>query len=270
MPLEDSKIIEEALKIVELANERKVILRILGAIAIRIHSEGFKELHQKLNRLKNENYSFTDIDLIGYSSQRGGIRKLMEKDLGFYIPRQFLLLHGKERLIYTHPEGLYQVDIFMDKLSFSHEIFFGKKPGKGRLEFDYPTIPLTDLLLEKLQIHEINEKDIKDIIVFIRSHTLTENYDKNSIVLNHLSSILCDDWGFWYDAIQNLKKVVEFTKTYVDKGILSNDDFNDIISKVNKIISYLEESPKTKKWIKRSKIGINKKWWRDVEEIYRD
>ena len=33
-------------------------------------------------------------------------------------------------------------------------------PFKDRLEIDYPTIPLAELLLEKMQIVQINEKDL--------------------------------------------------------------------------------------------------------------
>ena len=40
--LSDKEIIEEATKIVETAQSKGVILRILGAIAIRIHSKGLK------------------------------------------------------------------------------------------------------------------------------------------------------------------------------------------------------------------------------------
>jgi hypothetical protein len=46
---------------------------------------------------------------------------------------------------------------------------------KDRLEKDYPTIPLEELMLEKLQIVKINEKDIKDLIVLILEHEIGEN-----------------------------------------------------------------------------------------------
>lgn len=107
MKLSDEEFIGEALKIVELAQKRRVTLRILGAIAVRLHCKEFWSFHEGLDRLGSEETSFTDIDLIGYSFQRKDIRVLMEKELGFQIPRQFLLLHGKERLMYSHPNKPY-------------------------------------------------------------------------------------------------------------------------------------------------------------------
>ena len=265
--LSDKEIIEEATKIVETAQSKGVILRILGAIAIRIHSKGVEDLHKKLNRLGDEGKSFTDIDLIGYSSQWGDIRKLMERDLAFKISRQFLLLHGKDRLIYYHPEDLYHVDIFFDKLTFSHDIDFGKR-GKGRLELDYPTITVTDLLLEKLQIHDINEKDIKDVIVLLKAHNLG-NSDVDSVNIDYLSKILGDDWGFWMDVRENLMKTLRFAQKYRDAAILSAGDYEEIANKINSLLEILDTCPKTKKWQKRAKQGVKKKYWRDVEELYR-
>ena len=43
---------------------------------------------------------------------------------------------------------------------------------KGRLQLDDPTITTTDLLLEKMQIAEINLKDIKDTLVLLLDHPI--------------------------------------------------------------------------------------------------
>lgn len=265
--LSDEEIISEAIRIVEAAEKKGIILRILGALAIRIHSRSLEELHKKLRRLGDLDSSFTDIDLIGYSSQKAGIRQLMEKDLSFQISRQFLLLHGKDRLIYYHPQNLYHVDIFFDQLYFSHTISFGKK-GKGRLELDNPTITVTDLLLEKLQIHQINEKDIKDIIVLLRGHGLGDD-EIDKINLHYISTILGDDWGFWMDAVENLKKTIKYAENYAAQSLITEEDFQDVLDKCSRILDFLEKCPKTKNWEKRAKIGVKEKYWRDVEELYR-
>jgi hypothetical protein len=265
--LSDEELISEALKIVNAAEKKGIILRILGALAIRIHTKGLEELHKRLRRLGDANSSFTDIDLIGYSSQRADIRQLMEKDLSFKISRQFLLLYGRDRLIYYHPQDLYYVDIFFDQLYFSHTLHFGKK-GKGRLELDNPTITVTDLLLEKLQIHQINEKDIKDIIVLLRGHDFGNN-DMDTINLQYMSTILGDDWGFWMDAVENLKKTIKYAEKYFLQSLITKEDLDDVVGKCSRLLDFLERCPKTKNWEKRARIGVKEKYWRDVEELYR-
>lgn len=267
--MEDIELIDEAVKLVQTAQDKGIILRILGAIAVRIHAGEFQELHKKLGRLGNTESSFTDLDLIGYSSQRHLIRNLMEKELKFYINPHFLLLHGRDRLKYFNQEKKYNVDVFLDSLNFSHTIFFGKKPGEGRLELDSPTITISDLLLEKLQIHEINEKDIKDIIVLLRAHKIAFSEERDSINLDYILRVLNNDWEFWYEAVTNLNKVAYFAEKYVKDNLLSPEDLVDVTNKIKEILSSLNNSQKSKKWLERAKIGTKKKWWRDVEEIFR-
>ncbi|MGQ9459828.1 MAG: hypothetical protein ACUVRA_01165 [Candidatus Bathyarchaeaceae archaeon] len=261
--------IRDALKIVEEGERHKATLRLLGALAIKIHSHEYSDLHGRLKRLGNEKTAFTDIDLMAYSKERAKVRKLMEDMLGFKHSRHFMLMHGKERLLYHHPEDLYHVDIFFDELQFSHNIYFGSNPEKGRLKLDFPTIPLADLILEKLQIHEINEKDIKDIVVLLRAHEIGQEDQKEIINAKYIAEILADDWGFWYDAKMNLNKVKAFAEDYCVKGILTSEDLTDIHNKLDRIIAFIDAEPKTKKWKKREKKGTSKEWWRPVETIER-
>lgn len=266
---DDEVFIKDALKIVEEGERHKVTLRLLGALAVKIHSHEYDDLHRRLKRLGNEKQAFTDIDFMAYSKERANVRKLMEDVLGFKHSGHFMLMHGKERLLYHHPEELYHVDIFFDKLQFSHDIHFGSNAKKGRLRLDFPTIPLADLLLEKLQIHEINEKDIKDIIVLLRAHEIDQLDQKETINIKYIAKILADDWGFWYDAKINLNKVKVFADNYRSKSLLTPEDLTDIYDKVDRIIMFIDAEPKTQKWKKRGKKGTSKEWWRPVETIVR-
>jgi len=145
----------------------------------------------------------------------------------------------------------------------------GKKPGEGRLELDSPTITVTDIVLEKVQIHEINEKDIKDLIVLFRAHTIGERDEKEVINAKYIAKVLADDWGFWYDATTNLKKVKLFGKKYVEEGKMDQEDYDDVEKKIDELLEYIEKEPKSKKWQKRAKVGTKKQWWRPVDEVVR-
>jgi len=93
---------------------------------------------------------FTDLDLAAYSKQRKEVVGFFEKVKGFRFDPMMKALYGYKRLIYFHPEGLYHVDVFFDKLEFNHDVAWGDRPGRGRLELDYPTIDLADIVLKKL------------------------------------------------------------------------------------------------------------------------
>ncbi|MFX0197648.1 MAG: hypothetical protein ACFFCW_16130 [Candidatus Hodarchaeota archaeon] len=76
---------------------------------------------------------------------------------------------------------------------------------------------MEDLLLAKLQIHEITDKDIKDLIVLLRAHKLGNRDDKEVINLDYVSIILSDDWSFWFDLKNKLGEGVSIWET-VQKG----------------------------------------------------
>ena len=269
--LSEEEFLKESIGIIEKAQQKNIIIRILGALAVYIQSENCprcRELHKSLGRLEG-GAVFTDLDVMAYKKQRKDVKKFFEKDLGYIADRYVNTLFGGKRYIYYHPKNYFYVDIFFSKLEFSHDVDFGEKPGKGRLELDYPTITLADIVLEKLQIHEINKKDIIDLIVLFLGHELSENEEKGKVNAKYIAKILADDWGFWYDATNNLGKVKYFADKFKNEGKLMDEESQTVISRVDKLLEYIDKEPKTKNWIKRSKIGTKKPWYRVVEEVNR-
>ncbi len=263
--------VKESMSIVEKAERKGIVLRILGACAVYIHSlhePNSISIYTRLERLAG-NQLFTDLDLVGYSKQRKHIIKFFEEELKFkYDPLIKALFAGK-RLIYYHPLDLYHVDVFFDKLEFNHDVVFGDSPGKGRLELDYPTITLEDLVLEKLQITKINKKDLVDLTVLLHGHDVCSARGRECIDGDHIATTLSDDWGFWYDATTNLGRLLNFVNSKVNEGKLSTSEKEVVESRVNKLLNIINEKPKTKNWVKRSIVGVSKPWYREVEEVVR-
>ncbi len=267
--VDEEEFAEECINIVRKAEEKGITLRILGALAVYVHTrddERCKEIHKL--RFGESTPAFTDLDLIAYSKQYSQVKKFFE-DEGFMPDRMVNILFGKRRLIYYHPQGKYHIDIFFDKLEFSHDVPFGGEPGEGRLDLSSPAITPTDIVLEKLQIHEINRKDLVDLVVIFLSHELSGRDGEKLVNMKYIAKLLADDWGFWYDAKVNLKKLEEFTESLRQEGVLTDQEANTVIAKTRALARALDDEPKTKKWKKRAKKGTSKKWYRDVEELVR-
>lgn len=246
-------IITEAQKIVDAANKNGITLRIMGAAAVRIHCQKFLKLHKLLQR------ELTDIDLMGYSSQGTEVSSLLES-LGYIFDKNMRHVAAiLQRYIFKHPVHEWKVDVFFDKLEMCHTIDF-----KGRLELDYPTITVSDILLEKLQIVKINEKDIKDVIVLLREHEISES-EKEAVNKVYISKLLSKDWGFYYTATSNLKKICNMLNKYSD--VLSQEDISDVTGKINSLLDAIEKAEKSSSWKLRAKIGPKVRWYRDVEEV---
>lgn len=269
--LSEDEFINEAVNLVEEAKKRGIVLRIIGAVAVYISLKNKPEvlsIYKSLGRLGDKEPLFTDLDMAAYGEHRGKITQMF-KELGFEPDRAINTLFGHKRQVYYHPQGKYHVDVFFNKLEFSHDVFFGEKPGKGRLELDYPTITLADLVLEKLQIHQINLKDVIDLMALFIAHDIEESDKSGSINGKHIAKILADDWGFWYDATNNLNKVRAYANECLKNRKLDEHTHSTIVSKIERLYKIIEEEPKTKNWLKRSKVGDKKPWYREVEELTR-
>ena len=241
-----------ATRVVNSAEEKDIILRVIGATSVLIHvgkDTPILDVFKSYRKL-------TDIDFVTYRKCWSKIEDFFQEQ-GFQPNETFNALHGDKQLNFTGSDNLH-ADVFCDKLNMSHVIDF-----TGRLEQDYPTIPLADLLLEKTQIVKINEKDIKDTLLLLRTHDLG-NDDKDVINAPWIAHTLKDDWGFWYTVTVNLNKVNVQKNQY---DWLSTEDRAIIESRVNKLLSIIESEPKTSRWRFRARIGTRKKWYNDVEEL---
>ncbi len=267
----EDEFMKEALALVDQAQSRGIHLRILGALAVYVHSldnQECKDAFRSLGRFGEGRPIFTDLDMVGYGKQRKEIVRLFES-LRFKPDNMVNAFFGNRRQIFYHPRGSYQTDIFLDKLEFSHDVQFGSKPGYGRLELDTPTITLEDIVLEKLQIHRINHKDLIDLIVLFMGHEVSPRRDKNAIDGAYIASVLSDDWGFWYDSVSNLGKVSSLLNELLNSGRLPQTSATTGLARTDELVKILETAPKTDKWQKRAKVGTSKPWFREVEELVR-
>jgi len=269
----DDEFLHEARTIVDAANTQGTVLRILGSLAIYAHSlhapESLTFLHH-VGRVREGAPLFTDLDLMGYATQGRSISKVFD-GLGFKPDDMINGFFGDRRLIYYEGNNRFHVDIFLDKLEFSHDVLFGKRPGNGRLELDYPTISLTDLVLEKLQIHRIGRKDLVDLLVIFLGHEVREgaNGDREAVYAGHIANLLADDWGFWYESTQNLEKTKQMLTQFVGEGHISQELATRIRSRITALERSLQSVPKGRHWEKRAKVGTAKPWFREVEEVVR-
>lgn len=249
-----SVFIDEALSCVRDAEKEGIILRIMGGMGIYLHSQEGKQLWEKLSRLGEK--VFTDIDFASYGRYRVKIFDFFRKR-GYDVDQRLFMHYGVKRHIYFGGR-VPMIEVFFDKLEMSHTINFD-----GRLEADSPTIPLAELLLQKMQIVKINEKDIKDAVVLLMAHDVGET-DRETINLEALTRAgLTSDWGFYYTVTTNLQKVKEFV---LNTTTLEENNKSVIKERIDKILNYIERQPKTLSWKLRAKIGTKKQWYNEVED----
>jgi hypothetical protein len=201
--------------------------------------------------------AYTDIDFAAYGRQSKQIQQMMES-LGYLENREVFIASEGERAIYDNAGTGLHVDIFYEKLDFCHTIYW-----KDRLEVDAPTIPLAELLLEKMQIVQINEKDVIDTIMLLLEHPLGDT-DSETINVQRAALLCANDWGLWRTTTMNLDKVRMLAQAYPQ---LSADQKAKVEEQVKEILASFERQPKPLAWRLRDRVGDRVKWYKDVDEV---
>ena len=249
--------IQEAMRILRAASGAKVALKMLGGLAIKVHSLNEEDFANRLGRSAEPGQEYSDIDFATYYKSREGVKRVMES-LGYSRRPSTMSTSASQRQIYFHPKGWFYIDVFWDKLkAANHPISF-----KGRLEIDPVSIPLTDLLLEKLQIVSFSKKDMLDTLLLLQAHNVAEKEEPETVGIDRLAHTLSGNWGFWYTVTTNLRGIREYVK---GMSTLSAIEASGLLSKVEKLLYAAISVPKSLRWKLRAIIGPRRKWYSPVE-----
>jgi len=249
--------IDEAMGILRAAVEAKVALKMLGGLAIKIHSLNEEEFANRLGRSAEPGQEYSDIDFATYYKSREEVKKVMES-LGYSKRPSTMSTSASQRQIYFHPKGWFYIDVFWDKLkAANHPISF-----RNRLEVDPISIPLSDLLLEKLQIVSFSRKDLIDTLLLLKAHTVAGKEELETISTDRVAHVLSRDWGLWYTVTTNLQGIGEHVK---EMSVLSSQEASDLSSKAEKLLHAANSIPKSLRWKLRAIVGPRGKWYNPVE-----
>jgi hypothetical protein len=241
----------ELTRILDAADAAGVTLRALGSIGVALHC------HDAATIIPSFERTYADLDLAAYKRDHRTLTGLMAS-LGYQDDREIFVESEGGRSIFLDPMSRIHVDVFYDRLEFCHAI-----PLNGRLEADRPTIPVAELLLSKLQIFRINEKDVVDIILLLLDHPIGSG-DADTIDLGRIARLSADDWGLWRTLTQNLEKVASLASTYPQ---LDHAQHAHVVTAARALKAGIDAQPKSMGWRMRDRVGDRRQWWTDVDEV---
>jgi hypothetical protein len=232
----------EAAALVAAASDRRLTLRLVGSVGIRLHCAGAASALDRRGRPAK------DIDLVCGREHRKGVRALLE-ERGYQVDRDLLVAMEGTRYAFAHPGTGVEIDLFVDRLQFCHTIEL-----RERFARHAATIPIDDLLLQKLQIVEPVTTDLMDLAALLETHEVAAGADSaESIDSGYVAGLLARDWGFHHTATANLERLRAAGEAGSQRGMAA-------------LLGAIEAAPKSLKWRARSRIGERVQWWQDVDE----
>jgi len=234
-------------QIMEGARRRGITVRLLGGTAIKLRCPS--ATHRSLTR------KIPDIDLITYRKDGRSLSEMFV-ELGVQPVKMFNALHGDKRMLFTDVKLDRQIDVFIETFEMCHKFDLRK-----RMKLDDVTLPLADLLITKLQIIEINEKDYKDITCLMLDHALSEKDEKENINAAYIASLCAGDWGVYRTLTRNL----DWVRTFVKDMDMEPTKKDLVISRITALIERIDKEPKGIGWKMRARIG-DKVVWYDLPE----
>jgi len=236
-------IVDEARRVLAAAAEDDVLVRLLGGVAVRLRSNALP------GALERE---YKDLDFVTTRKASGDVQKLL-RELGYAPHTAFNTMNSKERLLFFDDAHGRQVDVFVGSFRMCHEI-----PFEGRLGVDAGTVPLAELLLTKLQIIELNEKDVRDAVALLHEHEVTD--DDAGLSGRRVAELCAADWGLWRTITRNLDSVGRHLDAYeVDREVVAG--------RLSDLQERIEAAEKSRGWRLRARVGERKRWYELPEEV---
>ena len=248
MPSIKAEIVDEARRVVQASQAEQVTLRVLGGVAVALHSGG--GVHPALAR------KYRDIDLV-VTRKQGRAAAQVLRQLGYQPNERFNAINAATRLVFYDVEHGRQVDVFVGEFRMCHSI-----PIADRLHLEHQTVPLAELLLTKLQIVHLNEKDLRDVWAILHEHDVAE-HDEDAVNAGHIARLLAADWGLWRTSRQS----VESARAHLADTALESADRALLDDRLGRLWERVEDEPKSLRWRGRAKLGDRSQWYEEPEEI---
>jgi len=255
--------LDEALRVVHLADERKLLVRLMGGMAIRAHAP---EWPARTRRIE------VDPDFATRSRDRSAFYELLA-DEGYTPDKRHNALFGGTQAYFVDVPRNRPVDVLVDKLDMCHKLEFS-----DRLALSSPTLPLAELLLSKLQVVKINRKDVLDALVLLAEHPLGTNdgapdsrHGLGAINVPRILSFTSNDWGWWRTVTGNLHTLDQYLAADLTPEDLDLNNGRTVLfqptAQIAALRTAIDEAPKSTRWRLRAKVGERASWYQDPEEM---
>lgn len=223
------------------ASSAGLVLRLLGGVAVCLQAPDDQPLLPR---------KVGDIDVATKRDTKRAATDVLTR-AGYSADVHFNAFHGAHRLVFYDEVNGRKLDVFMGDFSMCHVI-----PIADRLELEPLTVPLAELMLTKLQIVELTERDQRDI------YNLIYHHDIDDLEAGYIAGLCARDWGLW----RTTKATIERCLANMGSYALAPEAASTIAERLKALWKRIEDAPKTTKWKLRNRVGDRVRWYEEPEE----
>jgi hypothetical protein len=244
----DDEAFVEAIDLVRSADREGIALRLVGGLAVRALCDTFPPRRRERQ----------DLDFASTSGARVALSSFLV-ERGCRPDERFNQIHGHKQLFFESPSGR-GIDVLIDRLEMCHVVDF-----RDRIDRMPLTLDVTDLLLSKLQIVELNEKDAADVVYLLSAYPVRPGDEPGTVGLERFGRTVGGDWGWWRTVTENLDRISSLVADDRRDLVPANAQL-DPVDQLRLLEQEAERVPKSRRWRMRSLIGERMRWYELPEE----
>jgi hypothetical protein len=145
--------------------------------------------------------------------------------------------------------------VFLGEFAMCHSLDLDQ-----RLPAEHSALAAADLLLMKLQVVELNHKDVTDTAALLTTHRLGDSDAAGSINRRRIVEVLTTDWGFYTTATDNLERLPELVFA------LDPELARPVAEAAAEIRAEVDAAPKSRAFKLRARVGRRKRWYEVPDE----
>jgi hypothetical protein len=239
----------EARRLIDSAWDVGIPARLLGGLAVAERVPVDLRVHFAR--------TYGDIDLVIPRRASGDLVTLMERR-GYVEDAEFNAMNGRTRLLFKDRERSRDVDVFIEQFELCHVIPLRLQEADRR---GSRTLLLSDLMLTKLQIVKLTDKDLIDIAMLLMTYNV-DGDDETGIDGEWIATLCAGNWGLWRTTSENLARVAGAVPRLEGPPRL----LADAGTRAATLADLIEKKPKSTRWRVRSRVGERVRWYEEPDE----
>jgi predicted regulator of Ras-like GTPase activity (Roadblock/LC7/MglB family) len=240
---------QEIHRIIEKATSSRVRLRAMGVVASWLKCQN----HRPMLTLPEGK----QIELAGFLAERDSIESLCGQ-LGYQNNRRFNAFYGNRRLNFSDPKLLITIDVHLDNYEMYHKLDL-----TSFLTQEDFLLPITAVLLSRLQTVEMTDNLLCEICALMLDHDLSLGLEKGKIDVSYITRLCTEDWGWFKTVSTNLDRLATMANAH-----LPPTEKEIIVERAQRLKHSIASAPKGLRWQARARLGESARWY-ETPLVYR-